>query len=188
MSIGRTIALTAGFVGSFAMGVAVGPAVWDRFGADQPQVAAAPAAEPMVVERPAVSRRARAVTSGRAAETREARETREAKATAEARETAPAVALTEPTLHARLKPVMNRGTKMELAAEGFRNAEQFATVAHAARNTEVPFMVLKHRVLTEGRTLASAIRESKPDLDAAMEVQKARDEAREDLAALAAGN
>ena len=60
-----------------------------------------------------------------------------------------------------------------------------ATVAHAARNTEVPFMVLKHRVLNEGRSLAAAIRESKPDVDAAAEVNKARAQARDDLQAIA---
>jgi hypothetical protein len=96
-----------------------------------------------------------------------------------------AIPATEPELHARLKPVLNRGTRMELAAEGFRNAQQFATVAHAAHNTKLPFVVLKHRVLTEGRTLASAIRESKPEVDAVAEVSRAVDQAQEDLAQLA---
>ena len=97
---------------------------------------------------------------------------------------APAVTALEPELHDRLKPVLNRGTKMEMAAEGFRDAEQFATVAHAARNTGVPFAVLKHRVLEERQTLARAIRASKPDLDAQREVTRARRAAREDIAAI----
>ena len=67
-----------------------------------------------------------------------------------------------PALQERLKPVLNRGANMALAAEGFRSAEQFATVAHASRNTEVPFVLLKHRVLNEGKSVAEAIRESKP--------------------------
>jgi len=55
------------------------------------------------------------------------------------------------------------------------------TVAHAARNTQVPFMVLKHRVLNEGRTLADAIREYKPEVNAKAEVTRARAAARADL-------
>jgi hypothetical protein len=96
----------------------------------------------------------------------------------------PALPATEPELHARLKPVLNRGTRMALAAEGFRDAEQFATVAHAARNTGVPFAVLKHRVLQEDQTLARAIRESKPDVDAEREVTRARNAARFDIAVI----
>jgi hypothetical protein len=96
----------------------------------------------------------------------------------------PALPATLPELQARLKPVLNRGTRMELAAEGFRDAEQFAAVAHAARNTGVPFAVLKHRVLEEDQTLARAIRESKPDLDAEHEATRARNAARFDIAVI----
>jgi hypothetical protein len=94
------------------------------------------------------------------------------------------IALSAPELHEQLKPLLNKGTDITLAAEGFRNAEQFATLVHAARNTEVPFVVLKHRVLTEGKTLAAAIRESKPDMDAMMEANRARAQARSDIARL----
>jgi hypothetical protein len=94
------------------------------------------------------------------------------------------IPVSEPRLHDRLKPVLNRGTRMEIAAEGFRSAEQFATVAHAARNTNVPFMVLKHRVLDEGRTLADAIHEAKPHIDAKAEVRRAQMAAKSDLAAV----
>jgi hypothetical protein len=94
------------------------------------------------------------------------------------------VAVDAPELHARLKPVLNRGTKMELADDGFSSAEQFAMIAHAAKNTGVPFVVLKHRVLTEGKSLTAAIRESKPDLNAAAEVRRARAAAREDVSAI----
>ena len=55
------------------------------------------------------------------------------------------------------------------------------TVAHAARNTQVPFVVLKDRVLNRGESLAEAIREFKPELDAKSEVARARAEARSDL-------
>jgi hypothetical protein len=73
---------------------------------------------------------------------------------------------------------------MTMAAEGFRDAEQFAMVAHAARNTQVPFVLLKHRVLNEGQTLSDAIRASKPDVDGTSETNRARTQARSDIAAI----
>jgi hypothetical protein len=79
---------------------------------------------------------------------------------------------------------MNQGTKMELAADGFPNAETFAAVAHAAHNTRIPFVLLKHRVLNEGKSLATAIKESQPDVDASVEADLARVQARRDLALL----
>jgi hypothetical protein len=95
-----------------------------------------------------------------------------------------ALPATQPELHERLKPVLNRGTRMDAAAQGFRDAEQFAAVAHAARNTGVPFAVLKHRVLEQDQTLARAIRESKPELDAEHEATRARNAARFDIAVI----
>jgi hypothetical protein len=94
------------------------------------------------------------------------------------------IPVSAPELHARMKPVMARGTKLPLAVEGFTSAEQFATIAHASRNTQVPFILLKHRVLVEGQSLEQAISASKPDLDARSEVQRARQEAKADIAAL----
>jgi len=96
----------------------------------------------------------------------------------------PAIAATSADLHARLQPVLNKGTNMDVAAEGFRNGEHFATVAHAARNTEVPFLLLKHRVLTEGKSLAAAIRESKPAIDASVQADLAVAQARADIATI----
>jgi hypothetical protein len=84
-------------------------------------------------------------------------------------------------LRDRVKAVLNPGARLELAAEDFTSAEQFVTVAHAARNTQVPFMVLKDRVLNQNQSLAEAIHEFKPDLDAKAEVKRARVEAQSDL-------
>jgi hypothetical protein len=107
-------------------------------------------------------------------------------------ESAPKLVMTipvsAPELHARMKPVLARGTKLQMAAEGFRDAEQFATVAHAAKNTQVPFILLKHRVITEGQSLEEAIRVSKPEIDAKGEVARARAAARSDIAALSNGH
>jgi hypothetical protein len=96
------------------------------------------------------------------------------------------IPVSAPELHARLKPVLAPGTKLPMAVEGFTSAEQFATLAHAARNTQVPFILLKHRVLSEGQSLEQAIRASKPDLDAKSEVERARSAAKADLSALSA--
>ena len=46
-------------------------------------------------------------------------------------------------------------------------------MAHAARNTDIPFMVLKHRVLAEGKPLAAAIAELKPELNEVEEANRA---------------
>jgi hypothetical protein len=94
----------------------------------------------------------------------------------------PGVISFSPEVQKRMKPLLNKGADMNLASEGFRSAEQFATVAHAARNTEVPFMVLKHRVLDERQSLAAAIHASKPDVDAADEANRARAQAKGDFA------
>jgi hypothetical protein len=99
--------------------------------------------------------------------------------------TATNISLSAPELHAQLKPLLNKGANMNVAAQDFRDAEQFAAVAHAARNTEIPFMVLKHRVVSERKPLATAIREFKPDVDAAAQAKRAQAEARADMAALA---
>lgn len=104
--------------------------------------------------------------------------------TANAPAKAPAIEASDTELQARLKPVLNRGTHMDIAAEGFKNGEQFAAVAHAAQNTQIPFMVLKHRVVDEHKTLAQAIRASRPDLDVKREVTRANDAARSDISAI----
>jgi hypothetical protein len=96
----------------------------------------------------------------------------------------PAVPASTPRLQKALKPLLNRGTDMARAADGFKSGVQFAAVAHAARNTEVPFVVLKHRVLEEKKSLAAAIHESKPNLNARREANRAWSQARAELAEL----
>lgn len=98
--------------------------------------------------------------------------------------TPPVVPATSADLQARLRPVLYQGTDMDIAAQGFRDGEHFATVAHAARNTEVPFVLLKHRVLAEGKSLAAAIRDSRPAIDAAAQADLAVAQARVDIATI----
>ena len=178
MTAGKAAALTAGFLGAFAVGVVVGPSVHERLS---------------VRKRPSRFPRQRTRQPSLHQEPCPRTPVPRARATAPARKMAPSsaakanaasssVPVSEPRLHARLKPVLNRGARMDVAAEGFRSAEEFATVAHAARNTDVPFMVLKHRVLVDGRTLADAIHDAKPEADAKAEVARAEAAAKEDLA------
>ena len=163
MTIGKMTALGFALVGAFALGVWTGPQIMHRSEhaaiavSDTAIVPGAPGAPDAAA--PSSAPKAIAPSAG--------------------------VAVSAPQLHARLRPVLNRGADMTLAAEGFRSAEQFATVAHAARNTEVPFLLLKYRVLSEGKSVAEAIRESKPAVNAAVEANLARAQARSDIASIA---
>jgi hypothetical protein len=184
MKSGTTSAAIVGTVVGIALGVWIGVEMTSaRDGATQQAAAVQPveAAAPAPVAEPVKTKRA-----GRVA--RVSPKPDATLASAESTEPAPKLVMTipvnAPELHDRMKPVLARGTKIPVAVEGFRDAEQFATIAHAARNTKVPFILLKHRVLTEGQSLEDAIRASKPDLDAQSEVERARSEAKSDLAAL----
>ena len=82
----------------------------------------------------------------------------------------------------RLNPLLNERVNLETVATGFQTAEDFAAAVHASRNIRVPFTVLKHQVVDEGKTLAAAIQTVKPTADASLEADLARSEARADLA------
>ena len=177
----KSSAAVFGLVGGLALGVWIGSEMIPGRESPPPE----PAAVAMQTEEPAAATPQPAKPKR---VTRAARASVPAVVEAPAPESSPKLVMTipvsAPELHARLKPVLARGTKLPLAVEGFTSAEQFATVAHAARNTQVPFILLKHRVLAEGQSLEAAIRASKPDLDAKSEVARARSAARSDIAAL----
>jgi hypothetical protein len=183
MTVGKAGLLTAGLVGMFSLGVLTGPTIrhsWSTMNEPQATVAA-PADEsstpaPVKAERPRP--RARTASSARP---HEAVATKESAETANTARTIP-VSQWQPELRDRVKSVLNPGARLEIAAADFGDSEQFITVAHAARNTKVPFMVLKDRVVNQRQPLADAIREFKPELDAKAEVTRARAEARSDLA------
>ena len=182
----KTSAAVLGLVGGLALGVWIGSEMTSGRETLTPEpaaVAAQMAEEPAApTPQPAKAKRV----------ARAARVSAPAAVEAPAPESAPKLTMTipvsAPELHARLKPLLAPGTKLPLAVEGFTSAEQFATLAHAAKNTQVPFILLKHRVLSEGQSLEAAIRASKPDLDAKSEVQRARSAAKADLSALSASN
>jgi hypothetical protein len=161
MTLGKATLLTLGFLGAVALGVGISPYLTD--GADGRDVEPTAIADPVVS--PSVEGRA---LGARPTPTRPT----------------PPIPVSSPELHARMKPLLNKGADVAIASEDFRSAEQFAAVAHAARNTDVPFMVLKHRVVTQGKSLVTAIKESRPDIDAVVEANRAVAAARSDLASL----
>jgi hypothetical protein len=186
MKTGRTSAATLGLVGGLVLGAWIGSELTtSRENVAAPVAVAVPAVEePAATAAPNPKRVTRVNPVARAASDDGGA------VDAPASESAPRLVMTipvsAPELHARMKPVLARGTKLPLAVEGFASAEQFATLAHAARNTQVPFILLKHRVLIEGQTLEDAIRASNPDVDAKTEALKAMGEARGDMLALRA--
>ncbi len=178
MTVGKAGLLTAGFVAVFALGAMTGPTIrdhWSRMNAPEAAVAAPPvetsAPVPVKTEPPAPRARSSASRAHDAVATKKAGNTLETIA----------VSLWEPELRDRVKAVLNPGSRLDIAASDFDSPEQFMTVAHAARNTKIPFVVLKDRVLNRGQSLAEAIREFKPELDAKAEVTRARAAARSDL-------
>jgi hypothetical protein len=185
MTVGKASALAAGFVGALALGVAIGPAVHDKWSVDSTpdpgRAAIVTDSAPAETPAKARPRRAPAAAPTRPAAAASGDEFATPRKPAGAVSSV-AVAVWEPELRDRVKAVLSPGTKIELAAEDFETPEQFVTVAHAARNTSVPFVLLKHRMLNEGKSLAEAIHELKPELNAKAEVERARDAARSDLA------
>ena len=165
MTMGKTTGLGLALAGAFALGVWTGPHIMhrsDHAASAVSETGIAPGA-PSVADATAAPASAPRAVIARTAKVDPA----------------------APALQERLKPVLNRGANMALAAEGFHSGEQFATVAHAARNTDVPFVLLKHRVLSERKSVAEAIRESKPAANAAVEANLARAQARSDIASIA---
>jgi hypothetical protein len=160
----KATGLTLGFAGAFGLGVWASPAVRDSI--DAPAMTAARDAD-----------RGDAGRDARAAATPASRDTA-------ADRPMDSLEPADETVRDHVRPLLSRGTDVAMAATGFEDARQFVTLAHAAHNTEIPFVVLKHRVLTEGKTLETAIRESKPELDAKLEADRARLDARAELARL----
>jgi hypothetical protein len=163
MTFGRTVIAVLALVVAFGLGVWAGPYLLDK--------------SVKTVERAAVDAKDTPGAVATKGSVRAEKRTREGRDAPVAK-----LSASEPEVQKQLKPIMNRGADMEIAAGGFRDAEQFATVAHAARNTEIPFMVLKHRVLDQGKSLAAAIEEYKPQMNGAAEARRAREAARKDIA------
>ena len=83
-----------------------------------------------------------------------------------------------PTVARRLTPLLDRSIPVADAAQGFADPIMFAAVVHAADNLNVPFVLLKDRVLAGGTSLLDAIRAVKPNVDAGIEARRAYYQAR----------
>lgn len=163
MTFGRGAALALGLAGGLALGIWTGPYITDTVAMNLPGESA--------VTTPARGAR---VNASEASARRPATSAR----------TLGVISVSEPALHDQLKPLLNSGTNMTGAASGFKSPEQFAMVAHAAHNTQIPFQVLKDRVVRKGQSLESVIREFNPNLNATIEANRARAEATSDIARL----
>lgn len=162
MTLGKASLFALSLAGSMAVGVWMAPYVTDQGAraastpvASEPVAAVAPVRAPV----PSVAEREARQTTTRVA----------------------AIAPSAPALQSRLKPVLASGTDIEKAAAGFSNSEQFAVLAHLSRNTGVPFVLLKHRVLNEGRSVSDAVKMSLPDANVELELNRARAAARADI-------
>ena len=179
MTFSKGIALVLAFVGAVALGIWIGPHVTHRDTVAVAPTAQAPDSEQQ--QAAPVARRAPAPQRATAKSITTTASTMKRTPAGATPRTVPAAA---PALHDVLKPLLNKGADMGLASEEFVNAEQFAAVAHASRNTELPFMVLKHRVVEEGKSLEAAIRELKPSVNADAEADRARAQAKSDVLSL----
>lgn len=81
-----------------------------------------------------------------------------------------------------VKPLLQPGTDLTMASEGFATREAFVATAYAAKNLGIPFVVLKDRIVAQRLSLASAIREVKPEVNAKAEADRATAEARSEIA------
>jgi hypothetical protein len=175
MAVRKASAFAAAFLGAMMLGAWVGPHLTDRPQAFGEAAVRPPPAEPVMTTSqppPLKSSASEPSPVGTAGTT-------SANSTAR-----PSISLSEPRFHKRMKPLLSNGADMKVVTAGFRSAEDFAATVHASRNTRVPFMVLKHQVVEQGKSLASAIHTVKPTADASLEADLARSEARSDLASL----
>jgi hypothetical protein len=180
MKVGKAVVFMIAFVAVLIVGVITAPTIRDRWSkvhapaaaVEQPSAAGQPVAAAPVKAKP---RTPRAKPSSSRSDDMVA-----VKRPPDTIQTI-AVSVWEPELRDRVKSVLSPGSRLELAAADFNDSEQFVTVAHAARNTKVPFMVLKDGLLNRGQSLAETIHEFKPELDAKAEVRRARSAARADL-------
>jgi hypothetical protein len=57
---------------------------------------------------------------------------------------------------------------------GFRNQAQFVATVQVSKNLEIPFPLLKSKVVGEGMSLGQAIKAVRPDANVSRELSRAR--------------
>ena len=80
----------------------------------------------------------------------------------------------------RLAALVPAGLTPEDACRGFKDLGECSAALHVAQNLNIPFADLKDR-MTSGQSLGTAIRALKPKADSRREVQRAEEQARQDL-------
>ena len=85
-------------------------------------------------------------------------------------------------LSALAKQLLQPGTDLNMASEGFSSRETFLATAYAAKNLDIPFVLLKDRVVAQRQSLASAIGEVKPEVNAKAEAARAISAAKSEIA------
>jgi len=85
-------------------------------------------------------------------------------------------------LETLVKPLLQPGTDLTMASEGFASRESFLATAYAAKNLNVPFVLLKDRIVAERQPLATAIAAIRPEVDAKAEAARAISAARSEIA------
>ena len=88
----------------------------------------------------------------------------------------PAGVPSQDALRFKLEQLLPLETDLESAASGFKTMGMFIHAAQLAHNLELPFDVLKGRILS-GRNLWQAVQDLKPNTNAADEVRKIWEEA-----------
>jgi hypothetical protein len=85
-------------------------------------------------------------------------------------------------LAAIARPLLQPGTDLLTASEGFSSRESFLATAYAAKNNEIPFVILKDRIVAQRQSLTAAIADVKPEVDAKAEAARAISGARTEIA------
>lgn len=178
MSFAKGSGLALAFIGAVALGVLIGPRITERFATATETVASSNPAPAASVEKDQTARSAQRAPAAHRARAKAGIAPVASPVVTEPDAEAKTLPAAAPALHERMKKVLNKGADMGIASEDFGSAEQFVSVAQAARNTKVPFMVLKQRVIYERKSLEEAIHEFKPDLNATEEARRARAEAK----------
>ena len=82
----------------------------------------------------------------------------------------------------KLQGLLPSGTKLEIAAQGFKNLGQFVAAVHASHNLDIPFDQLRAKMIGPPKeSLGKAIDQLRPDADSKTETKKANAQAKQDM-------
>lgn len=88
-----------------------------------------------------------------------------------------------PKLSSKVQTLLPDGTKVQDAANGFKDLGEFVAAVHISKNLNIPFDQFKNK-MTSGDSLGKALKELNPSMthkDIKSEVKKGKQEAKEDI-------